>query len=362
MPMSLAQLFKSKLVLGALGIVGVILVGSVSYYVVESTPPSVAVTPPMTSTTTADTNSVANPDLSFAVGGRVSSVSATVGERVAKGDLLASLDSGMFAANLATAQANLSGLTANPRSVDLAGKQTALKQAEAAVANTYTALPSVIADALSQTEDAVHSTDPLFGNLDAADYPKPNFFTRDTASVESAGRERRVLDDQFDAWNADIASLSTASSDAQKDAALQTAINRLIASRTFFEDFVTAVNNASPSLPPATVTALAGARTTVNSLVIALQSQQQAITNGTLAVESAQDALNLLQAGATSDAVAGAQAQVDAAAAALAQAEIVAPAPGTITAVSVKVGDVVSPNVPVIIMTFDSTAPSSAAH
>ncbi|HVW71862.1 MAG TPA: efflux RND transporter periplasmic adaptor subunit, partial [Candidatus Paceibacterota bacterium] len=158
----------------------------------------------------------------------------------------------------------------------------------------------------------------------------------------------------FPLWNEDVEALSASSTPAELDAALQTTINELIQMRTFFDDLAAAANAAKPALSSTEVATITGGRATVNGLILALQTEQQTITNEKLAAQSAQDALNLTQAGATPQAIAAAAAQVNAAQAALGQAEIVAPFSGTIAAVQVKSGDVVTPNEPSISILPDS--------
>lgn len=357
---TISELLSHKAVAAALGIVGVILVGSIAYYAVASHAPALSYAPatqgPITEDVTANgtVTPVENPDLSFAVGGRVASVSAKVGDKVYAGELLASLDTGVLSANLAAANANLSGITAGPRAVDLASKQTAVDAANAAVASTYAALPATIADAAAQAEDAVHSTDPLFGSMNVVDHPRVKFLSEDSTSAEKAGIERGDLNDMFDAWNRDLESLPASSSPAELDVALSAAVTNLTQVRTFFTDFTATVNAADPKLDTATVASVSAERSTVNGLILSLEGTQRTITNEKLAVQSANDALNLLNAGATPEAVQASSAQVSAARAALAQAEVVAPFSGTVAAVNVKPGDIASPNAPAVSILPDS--------
>lgn len=361
MPATISELLKHKAVVAALGAVGVILVGSIAYYAIASRVPALSYAPVTEGAITEDVSAsgtvspVENPDLSFAVGGRVALVNANVGEKVQTGALLASLDTGVLSANLSAANANLSGITAGPRTVDLASKQTAVDQANAAVNSTYAALPATIANAAAEAEDAVHSTDPLFGSMNVVDHPRIRFLSEDSSAAEDAGIERGDLADMFDTWDRELETLSSASSSpAELDAALTEALQNLTQARTFFTNFTAAVNSADPKLDSTTVANVSASRSSVNALILSLQGTQQSITSEKLAVQSAQDALNLLNAGATPQAVQAGAAQVNAARAALSQAQIVAPFSGTIAAVSVKPGDIASPNAPAVSILPDS--------
>jgi RND family efflux transporter MFP subunit len=358
---SISELLSHAFVRIALATVGVILVGSVGYYLVESRPPTLtyaAVTQGAVSETVIGTGAVSpveNPDLSFAVGGKVAAVNVAVGEKVTKGELLSNLDTGVLAANLAAAEANYSGVTAGPRQVDLAGKQTAVAQASAAVNNSYASLPSVLAADLGSAEDAVHATDSLFGSFNVVDYPRVNFLTHASVEADKAGQIRGQLADDFDTWNRAQDALTSSTSPADLDAALANTVTDLIEVRSFFDNMAAAANEAeNGQLTSTEIGTVTSGRSAVNALILALQSEQQTITNEKLALRSAEDALNLLQAGATPQVIAASQAQVSAAQAALAQAEIVAPFSGTIASVAVKSGDIVTPNQPAISILPDS--------
>lgn len=354
MNLDIKELLRHRFVLGAFGVVGFVLLGSIVYYLIESRPPAISSVPATNTgattevTATGTVTPVENPDLSFAVSGRVALVNVHVGDVVQPGELLASLDTGILSANLAAANANFAGLTAPPRAVDLAGKQTMLAAAEATLANNYAALPSVLADAIAKTADAVHATDSLFSNLNSATYPTIRFSSNDNSAADSAGRARRALRDGLPEWQSSVEILSAHSSEQELNAALDSTITNLATARAFFDHLASAATAATPLLSSSDMAAVTSGRTAINGLIISLQGQRQTLSNEKLAVQSAQDALDMTNAGATPEAIAAARAQVNAAAAALAQAEIVAPFQGTVASVGVKSGDVASPNAPAI--------------
>lgn len=348
---SAKELLSNLYIQSSIGVVALILAGSVAYYLIGSKPPTLTyvqaaagnVTEDVTGTGTV--SPVQNPDLAFQVGGRVSDVSVKVGQRVEAGALLASLDTGVLGAQAAQAQANLAGVVAPPRGVDLAGKQTAVSSAQTTLDNTYAALPAVLEDAESKAETAVYTAaDPYLTNLNGADQPRPAFTSNNGTAAAAAGADRQQLKAVFDGWDKELASFSTSSTPADADSALATAISNATQVRRFFDDFVAAANNAYPALSQPELASITGGRASVNADILALTQQQQALSSQKLAVQSAQDVLTQTQAGATSQAVAAAQAQADAADAQLRQAEIIAPFSGTIASVQVKEGDVVSPN------------------
>ena len=354
MNFDIKELLQHRFVLGAYGIVGLVLIGSIAYYFIESRPPAISSTLSVTASTTGTVTAtgivtpVQNPDLSFAVSGRVAQVNVHVGDTVYAGELLASLDAGILSANLAAAQAAYAGITAPPRAVDLAGKQTAITAAQSTLANTYAALPSVLADTIARTSDAVHATDVLFDNLNSATYPTTRFVSRDSAAADTAGQARHTLQTGLTQWQNDVETLSVNSSPQTLDTNLDSTIADLITARAFFDSLAAAATAATPPLSPIDMAAVTGGRTAVNGLILSLQEQRQTLSNEKLAVESTQDTLDMTNAGATLEAIAAARAQVNAAAAALAQAQVIAPFQGTVASVAVKPGDVASPNAPAI--------------
>lgn len=351
MPATVKELLSHVIVQAALGVVALILVGSVAYYLVESRPPALGYAQAAVGDVTEDVvgsgtvSPVQNPDLAFQTGGRVSYVGVKVGQKVAAGTLLASLDTGVLGAQAAAAQANLEGVAAGPRPVDLAGKQTAVASAQTTLDNTYAALPATLRDAQSKAETAVYTdADPFLTSLNAADHPRPAFTSNNGTAAEQAGIERQQLKNEFDAWEKELSSFTPATSTAGSDAMLASSIAHLNAVRQFFDDFVVAANSAYPALSQSELASITGGRASVNAAILALTQEQQTISGQKLSVQSAQDALTLVQAGATQQTIDAARAQAQAAQALLAQAQIVAPFSGTVASVQVKAGDVVSQN------------------
>ena len=355
----LAELLKHRTVLASFAVTGLILVGSVAYYLIESAPPAltyVAVTRgPVTEDVTGSgtVSPIENPNLSFVAPGRVGAVNVKVGDKVVAGQVLATLDAGVLSANYDAAQATYAKLVSGPRPVDVAGKQTSVDTAQTALTNGYDALPAVIEDAVANTEDAVHSVDFLFGSFNTVDYPRVNFLTH-SGNADKAGQERGALTTSFDALDRELRTLSSSSSQNDLDAALADVITRLSLARDFFTDLSAAANGATPALPGSELGTLSAGRGTVNGIIVSLSNEKQTLATDRLALLSAQNALDVVNAGAPTEDIAVAKAQADAAAAALRQAEVIAPYSGVVASVAVKTGDVVPANAPGVSVIPDS--------
>lgn len=365
-----AALWKHPLVRWALGITAVIVIGSGIYYAVSTrTPASTLASPTVGSIEAVVTQSgtvepAQNPDLAFLSGGRVTNVAVAVGQTVYAGEVLASLDISTLSAqranaeaNLASAQAKLASMQAGPRAVDTQAKQTAVDQANQSWQNAYANVAANITDAYDKSLSGVSSdTDTLFNQPNT---PSPTllFNTTNNQAASDASNGRAQANNIFANWSIALAGISSASTPAQLDAALTSAITNLQTLRNFSDQTLTALGGAisngtfSQTQITAAQTSVGALRDTINGLSLSLQGVQQQLANDKLAVQSAQDALNQVLAGSTPQDIAAQQAQVDAASAnvqlydAQIQNSIVAaPFSGTVSSVRVKSGDIVAAN------------------
>jgi RND family efflux transporter MFP subunit len=330
--MSLDQLLKDTYVRISLLTTAVIIAGSIGYYYVATRAPgvetAVVTRGPITADITAQgvVSPIENPDLSFVAGGRVSAVRVKVGDSVTEGEVLASLDTGILAANLAAAQAKLQELEAGPRSVDVAQQQTALQSAQQA-------LPETLRTTEAQAEIAVSGTDPLFNTPNTT--PKlVGLLIHDLDSKLAIENKRAALNQEIRDWREEVA---------QPNASAASSLQHLASISSYLGDLASIVGDtkATNTTDAATLAAYTSDVSTARSSVSTLSLN---VTNAQSALQSAQNALTLTQAGARPEDIAAARAAVDAAAAQLRQAEVIAPFSGVVGSVAVKVGDVVPPN------------------
>ncbi len=369
------EILRHKLMLGAFAVVGVIALGSGTYYFLESRPPA-AVALPQTQdnnpaqaiVTNGTVEPAQNPDLSFEESGRIASVRAVVGQQVTQGQVLAALDTAALMAQLEQAQADaraasakLDEMKSGPRDVDVAVKRTAVSQANQQLNASYTSLFASMSDAQSDAYGAVYTqTNTLFNNPNT---PTPTlvFQSNDSQLSQTAVGDRLAAAGEVDAWNKELTSLSADPTHAQLDTALGNALRHLSVVRVYENDLVRALNNAVPSssFPAASITSalasVTASRDHVSSLILSLTNNKQTLASGELAVESAQSNLDQALAGATTQDLAVQQAAVDRAQASVKSIEaqigkelIVAPFSGTVSSVGVKAGEIATPNTPAI--------------
>lgn len=299
-------------------------------------------------------------NLSFQTGGNVVRIPVSVGDKVTKGTTLAYVDSGdLYAtllnrqAQLAAEQARLTALEKGARPEELAIAQTTFDQSE-------DSLQAAISDAYVKSDTAVRSSaDVLFTNPTSVN-PQIMYFNNDNLPYnfdKTIDDERVKIGETLTSWNAFIKNNQSNASSTNLDTLISNTKTNLNTLGNFFNDLTLVVNALQVSdsnLPQATIDAykanIAAARSNIS---VALGS----INSAELAYRSAKDQLTLKKAGATAEDLAAEQASVQSAEAnvLLAQAQldntlIVAPFDGIVTKTDLKVGQLVSPNTPVISM------------
>ncbi len=356
----ISELLKNTAVRASLAIVGLMLVGSLAYYLIETQPAKEAYAAVQTGnitqvvTATGVVSPVQNPNLSFEVGGQVKGVEVKAGQKVVAGQLLANLDTSVLGASLSAAEAKLNELEAGPRSVDLAGQQTGVASAQTQLQNTYTNIPLTLTTAYSSAKSAINTQiDPLFDFSNLAD-PVITSISTDQSERIQIDTERVALNADFTTWQSQLGQASEPSSPDQLQRVTSEGLGHLENIRNFLNDLISALNAQQPNgnfTKTQQTAALANANaalSTVNGQIAALTSASQSITTQQLAVQSAQDQLNATAAGATPQDIQAQRAVVAGIEAQIAQQEIVAPFSGTIASVSIKPGDAVSANTPAI--------------
>ncbi len=309
--------------------------------------------------------------LSFEKSGRVVQVYRDTGSRVGAGQAIVALASEDLAAqlksakaNLAAAEARLDALRRGARPEELALKQTAVDQANLSLANTYAGLSTTIENGYINSDDAIRKQLDSFFTNDETSAPSFTIATADSQAKIDVESGRYALTREFTAWRGELVSLSSATPPADLELLLPKTETHLLSVQAFLrrvgDALVSQVN-----LPPASVTAyqtsLTAARTEVSTALAALTEARQTLASRKLAVSQAQNDLNLAKAGSSAEDIRAAQAQVDAAAASVAQVQaqlgenvLYAPINGIITVQNAKVGQIVSPNAPIVEMISDA--------
>ena len=318
-------------------------------------------------------------DLAFEKGGRIANVYAQIGDKVAVGQKLDSLDNSDVAAQLAQAQAGVDSARAalmqyqatlekdqvkldemrlGTRSEEVQISQAKFLSAQKSfsdaetnlsniktksdidLANLYGSVKNILNDAYAKAEDAVNKqTDELFTN-DQSITPKLSFNTSDSQAQTDAESKRVATNDEIDNLKSDLDNLTTSYS------GLDAVLSKVQSSLYVIRDFLIRTNdalNGAVNMTQSDITAykanISTGRTNTNTAITNITSQQQSISsqkiinqNNIDAAQSqvnsaknslavAQAELDLKKAGYTSQQISGQEAQVKQARANIASGE-----------------------------------------
>lgn len=303
--------------------------------------------------------------LAFEKSGRVVSVRRDIGEKVYIGESLVILDQSDFLAQLAQAkasaaaeQANLDQLMAGSRPEEIRIKETALNQANQDLQNTYKSVLQTLEGGYVTANDAVRKqTSGMFNNEETIN-PQLTFSTYDLQAQADASNLRYVAGEELSAWRKELDALYASNSYDSFDSAMNSAAKHLLKIQTYLNRISDALVKAA-NLAEATAatykTNLTTARSQINSALTSVSNLEQTISSKELAVQAAQDSLNLVKAGSTKEQIDSQKARVEAAnanvmnvQAQLDKTVLRSPINGIVTKQDAKVGQIVSPNVQLV--------------
>ena len=331
--------------------------------------------------------SSAQAELRSEVSARVTQVYTTLGQEVRAGQLLVSFDSaGLYArmqqaqADLAAAEAGLlsanAGLSAQQSQLqDLENggrpEQVAIAQAQLATAQDalnelYTGTQNVLDGMIASVEDILFTDiDPLFTDP-RTDDPTLVFSTTQAYQQTLAQGNRATLNTILPEWGSSVGVIDGVDPVAVSAALLKAETNILFI-QDFLQTLSVAIGNEvslTDTEEQAFTSTVAGARSAMSGFLTTVRSRRQAIQAQRLAVSQAADQLSLTQQGASTDQVATQQALVDQASAGFSAQEagiarakgviagiqadlskhaIRSPISGTVAALPLRKGELVSP-------------------
>ena len=271
---------------------------------------------------TGKTKPVKDVDLAFERAGRVASVQAAVGERVAAGAVLATLDQAELSSALAEAEANL------------ASEQAKLANAELAVGDAERSMRDRLHDAYTKSDDAVRNrVDQFFSNPRGAN-PQLNFAT-DPVLESAIETERQAIESLLTGWQGSLAGLPAIGDFAEARAAASANLNRV---SSFLGEAALALAPLRPttSLTQATIDAwradVSAGRVNVSTAAVNLSSAEEKLRGAPGAVDAARAAR------------ASAEAKIASARVALSKTLLRAPIAGIVTRQDAAVGEIVAAN------------------
>lgn len=293
-----------------------------------------------------------NVDMGFETSGRINKVNFKVGDRVKKGQVIASLQNGDAISNLQKASAQLSQTQGGSRSEEIAIAQGDLVGAQNELALSQQSLEIELQNVYNKADDAIRSKiDNSFDNPRSVNPQFKYAIDQNPNLKQKLTEERLKIGEMFLKWNnknnlSDIDEVKTYVTQVQL--------------------FINEVNNAISIVAEKSVesdanyTSIQSQKTDVNlartNFTIAINSLNQSqivYKNKLSALNRAENNLKIKQSGGTQNEVAIQRAGVTSAQAFVAKTLIVAPFDGVITKVDVKEGEISSPNTPVISLLND---------
>ncbi len=294
--------------------------------------------------------------LAFGLQGRIAAVNVQTGDTVSKGEALALLDQNSIQAGLDGAEADLDAAQAQLAKLQEGARPEELDIYQQKYSDASTALIVAMNNAYLQVNDAIiNKTDALFTNGGTVN-PVINIRTQSVTEQLNINQERVALKDTLDTWKSALSTLSAANvegvatSSASFDSARTIAANALSKAQIFLSDLSSIAGNMSVGNSGLSQTQISTDTAIVNAASQEVTGTTNAETTADAAWSSARDSLSLEQAGSQSQdiqsqqaAVAKAQAEVELYKSELTQSTIAAPFDGTITEVSMKVGQTFVP-------------------
>jgi HlyD family secretion protein len=363
--MTLKKFFTKKRTI--ITVIGIIIVIGIAYAVFHTKKPNyVALTVARGDivqevTVTGNTKPSANVDLAFERSGTIRRVYVDVGTTVSVGQVLAELDSSELQAQLdqaragvLTEQAKLDELKRGSRPEDIRISQSSLDTANQDLIADYASVVNIVNDAYSKADDGVRKQIADVYLNSEGQSPQLAFTTGDTQAMLDAETQRLQASQELNTWNADLKNLSSASSPAALELALQSAAAHLTIIQKFLNRTMDAVVGAGNIISPTSQTGykaeVTAARLAVSTALTNVITQSQAINAQKTVVTGAQNELDLKKAGSTAEDIAAqtaqvaqAQANVENFTAQLAKTVLRSPLDGVVTRQDAKAGQLASP-------------------
>jgi len=310
--------------------------------------------------------SISEVDLAFEQSGKISSINTSVGTRVSRGQVLASLNNAVLLADLEGAEANLEveeikllEMKRGTRSEEIDIARTKRDNARRALEDTHQKLNDTLGEIYAKTDNAVNNVaSKLFSNADSNN-PVLNFTvdnrTKFDLELKHLGSRNKLTSWQEENLKLD---LSTNTSIAEGEAE-----NTLVYVEEYLSNLVVGVINSNLSSSNKTThqSNLSIERTTINNAISDLSSSQEGVRSSESSLSLAERELSLDEAGNTPEAIRIQEAQVKSKRAIvnkfraqIGERIIISPISGIVTVQDGTVGEIIAANTQIISVISDS--------
>ncbi|MCX6719463.1 MAG: efflux RND transporter periplasmic adaptor subunit [Candidatus Taylorbacteria bacterium] len=285
-------------------------------------------------------------DLAFEKSGVISKINFKVGDKVKKGDILASLKSADDLAALRSTEAQLAEISRGLRPEEFAADQAALDSASTTLANAKRDAVNAVRDGYVKAQSAiVNYADSFFANPQSAN-PTINILTDSNDQQNKIDLERVVAGEALNSWRDDINNASYSHSGADLLSRIEDHLNVI---KAFMSDLSVIVNDLNPgnsglsqTVINVDVAAMNTGLSVLTQAVNAVAAADTALRSASSAFDQANNQFTLQRAGSSPEAIASQAAKVDQARAIFAKDSIVSPIDGVVTKAGPSLGEFVS--------------------
>ena len=289
---------------------------------------------------------ISKADLAFEKSGVLTVVNVKVGDKVKKGDVLASLDSASDQANLQSAEAKLADMSRSLRPEELGVEQAKLNSVGSSLESSRQDALNAARTGYIQAMTAItNSIDSLFENPQTVN-PNIKIQVQSSDQKNIIDYERITVTETFNRWKAD---LNAATSTTSAGILIGNALNYSNAIKSFLNDLSVQVNYLNPgnsgmsqSQIDTDVAIMNTGLSGLNQAISSITTAQAALTAATSAYNEAKNNYLLKNAGNSPEAIASQKATVDSYRAALVKNQLISPIDGLVTRVDPSVGEFVA--------------------
>ncbi len=290
-----------------------------------------------------------NVDMAFEVSGRVNKVNFKIGDRVKKGQVIASLQNGDVVANLQKNSAKLREIQNGARPEELAIAEGDLIGAKNDFNLSKQILENEAQNLYDKADDAIRfKIDNAFYNPRSVNPLFMYSIDQNAGLKDKINNNRLEISDTLDLWKKD---LTNQNYDVNKIKVYATEVQSFINDISSAMSVVAEKSNSTDANYTTIQNQKADillARTNFNTAINAFSQAQLSYKNSLTSLNRAENDLKIKQIGGTNEEVIIQRADVQNAEALLQRTLIVAPFDGIISKLDVKEGEISSPNTPVV--------------
>ncbi len=283
-------------------------------------------------------------DLAFEKGGVIARVNVKVGDKVKKGDVIASLKSADDAASVRAAEAQLAEVSRSLRPEEYASDRASVDSAAISLANAEKSAKDALRDSYVKAQGAiVNYADVFFTNPQSAN-PRISIQNQDLNLQRSISDERLSLSDMLKEWKGKISSSDMSTGDL-----LFVSEGYLGKIKAFMDDLSPMINDLNPSnsglsqtIINSYIAAMNSAQSNLNQAISSISNADTAFKAATAALNQAHDQFDLQKAGSSDETIAAQAARVEQARAILAKDSMVSPIDGVVTKADPSVGEFIA--------------------